>query len=94
MKGKKTGGRSKGTPNKTTNEVREIVKSFVVNNLVSIQEDFSTLEAKDKLFFLEKLLKYVLPVPTEQGELQETDKITPTYIDWGFGSLNMKDEGE
>lgn len=39
MKGKKTGGRVAGTPNKVTRTVREWISTFVESNLSQIEQD-------------------------------------------------------
>lgn len=63
MKGKKTGGRQKGTPNKTTSAARPQLARTVSNYLQSeqFQEDFAALEPKDRLLVMEKYASYVLP---------------------------------
>lgn len=57
----KTGGRKKGTPNKANNNLKEVVKKFLEFNMNDLQKQYKELPARDKLFFFEKLLKYVLP---------------------------------
>ncbi len=59
--GKKFGGRKKGTQNKVTTDLRASIKLFLDNNWSQAQAEFDELGAKDKLAFLEKLLKYALP---------------------------------
>lgn len=59
--GFKTGGRSAGTPNKTTSELRNIIQSFLDKNVEELQKNFDLLEPKDKLSFIEKMLQYSLP---------------------------------
>lgn len=54
-------GRPKGSLNKTTTEMREIITNFVSVNLTTLQTDFDQLEPKERLQFLEKLLGYTLP---------------------------------
>jgi hypothetical protein len=58
-------GRPKGSPNRNTDEVRVMLRTFVAMNLQTIQNDFESLEPKDRLFFIEKLLRHVLPPPLE-----------------------------
>jgi len=68
MKKKKTGGRKKGTPNKTTAEVREIltaVLSDVVDKEI-ILADLKKLDPKDRLQAVDRLLKHVLPAPMDE----------------------------
>lgn len=67
-------GRPKGSPNKSVEEVRNLVQQFVENNLETLQADFEQLEPKDRLTFIEKLLKHVLPNPIVSLEqLSESD---------------------
>ncbi len=61
MKNQKTGGRTAGTPNRTTKDFREQINSFLDKNWPKVQHDFDAMEPKDKLLFIEKLLKYTLP---------------------------------
>lgn len=63
MKGKKTGGRQKGSVNKTT----AITKGVIADMLAKYKEsglmdsDFMQLESKDRLLIAEKLMQYVMP---------------------------------
>lgn len=61
MEGKKTGGRIAGTPNKVTGNMRLQVGNFLKKNWYKVQKDFNKLESKDRLLFIEKLLKYTTP---------------------------------
>lgn len=60
-KGIKTGGRKEGTPNKTTKEIRNVLKSVIDNEIVNIETSLEGLTAKERLEFLIKLIPYVLP---------------------------------
>ncbi len=60
-KGKKTGGRSKGTPNEVTKDMRERISNFLSDNWSLIESDFKKLEPKERLMFYEKLMSYGLP---------------------------------
>lgn len=72
----KTGGRKEGTPNKTTKEIRNVLKSVIDNEIVNIETSLEGLTAKERLEFLIKLIPYVLPkVETVQYNLGEG-------IDW------------
>lgn len=59
--GLKFGGRQKGTPNKNTNEIREYLQRLISVNLDTLQSDLDSLEPKDRLLFLEKILPYIIP---------------------------------
>ena len=61
--GKKTGGRKKGTPNKST----KLGKEFIVSLLADYSEsglmtsDFMALDPKDRLIIAERLMQYTMP---------------------------------
>lgn len=63
MKGKKYGGRTKGTPNKTTVINRNIITSILSEYSESgqMRDDFDALEPKDRLTIAEKMMQYVMP---------------------------------
>lgn len=62
-KGKKTGGRKPGTPNKTSAEVRSKLSKVVSDyyNSKTFEEDIADLDPKDRVQVMEKLASYVLP---------------------------------
>ena len=55
------GGRSKGTPNKVTNDMREWVEAILSKNRQQIERDFSLVDPDSRLRFVEKLIAYVVP---------------------------------
>ena len=59
--GNKYGGREKGTPNKLTKEIRKILNDIVHKELEKIEEKLNTLDPKQRLEILIKLMPYVLP---------------------------------
>ena len=76
--GKKYGGRTKGTPNKITNEIRKKLKNIVDNELDILEESIKHLDSKERLEILIKLIPYVVPkvqtVSSKEGE--------PLQLDW------------
>ncbi len=56
MSRKKTGGRQKGTPNKTTKEYRQLICKFVVENE---DEFFSRMQLLDDKTFCSMYLKMI-----------------------------------
>ena len=56
-------GRPKGVPNKVSQDLREAVNSFLDANWDSIQVAFDQLDPVNKLAFIERLLRFSLPVP-------------------------------
>jgi len=64
-KGIKTGGRSSGTPNKITQEVRELFSELIRGNMSQMQKDLSALEPYQRINALVKLSQFIIPKPTE-----------------------------
>ena len=69
-------GRPKGKPNRTTDELRAVLQNFIDNNMESLQADYDALEPKDRLNFIERLLKHILPAP-----LPELERLTDEQLD-------------
>lgn len=59
--GTKTGGRTLGTPNKTTKEIRTVLKGVINNELSNIETLLSEMPPKERLEIVIKLIPYVLP---------------------------------
>jgi hypothetical protein len=57
----KTGGRTKGTPNKATAELRERFTSLLESNFDTIQSDLNNLEPKDRIKTILEISKFVIP---------------------------------
>ncbi|MBR5835226.1 MAG: hypothetical protein IKY66_03585 [Bacteroidales bacterium] len=64
MKGKKTGGRQKGTPNKITSDTKEAIANLLNNYAISgdMEKDFKAIKSgKDRLYVAEKFAQYIIP---------------------------------
>ena len=59
--GKKYGGRKKGTPNKLTKELREVLKNILYSELERIEDLLETLEPKQRIELLIKLMPFIFP---------------------------------
>jgi hypothetical protein len=59
--GQKTGGRTKGTPNKTTAEIRERYQILITSNLDLLDDDLKSLEPMQRIKAVIDLSKFVLP---------------------------------
>lgn len=59
----KTGGRQKGTQNKTTTVTKQVIASLLsdYNESGLMAKDFKKLEPKDRLIIAERLMQYTLP---------------------------------
>ena len=62
--GKKYGGREKGTPNRMTKELRAILKDVLYEEIEALQERLDSLNPKDRVELLIKLMPYALPKTT------------------------------
>ena len=60
-KGNSFGGRTKGSKNKATQNIRETFLKFIESNLDRMQEDYDLLDAKDRFAFLFQMTKFILP---------------------------------
>lgn len=77
-KRKKSGGRQKGTPNKTTKELKDTINAIVSKGLDYYLEDIQKIRTKnpEKAFELtQKLIDYVLPKQQKidlEGDINHT----------------------
>ena len=62
---KKVGGRTKGTPNKVTQEVRDLFSQLVRDNLPQLKKDLAALEPYQRVNAMMKLSQFIIPKPTE-----------------------------
>lgn len=65
MKGKKTGGRTKGTPNKATAFSKAVIQDILTEytDSGSFNKDMKKLEPKDRLDIIVKLMAFTTPKP-------------------------------
>ena len=75
--GIKYGGREKGTPNRMTKELRTVLKDILYQELEQIQEHLETLNSKERVELLIKLMPYILPKVTTISHT------TNEPLDWG-----------
>jgi len=80
-KGVKTGGRQKGTSNKLTGTIKEMVTQFVTNEMQHLPSLLNQLEPKEKAEYIIKLLPYVLPkiVPVEAPKEKNSQERSLMY---------------
>ena len=84
--GQKFGGRTKGTPNRSTTEIRQNFQLLIENNLETLESDLKELEPKDRIKAILELSKFVLPI-LRATELSTTidNKFQPIMINLGSG---------
>jgi len=80
-------GRPPGVPNRTTEQLRALVQSFIEANINDIQYQYDQLEAKDKLLFLEKMIKICLPPP-----IISLEQLTESQLDELLKRLTNENE--
>ena len=72
--GQKYGGRTKGTPNRTTAETKEILQTVISKELDNTDTLLEQLEPKERLDAIIKILPYIIPKQSEMTiENKETD---------------------
>lgn len=76
--GKKYGGRQKGTPNKLTKEIRTVLKDLIFEELDEIKEHLDSLEPKQRIELIIKLIPYVLP------KVESITHSANEPLDWGI----------
>ena len=81
--GKKHGGREKGTPNKLTKELRNVLKDIIYNELETLDEKLEELEPKERIELIIKLLPYTLP------KLQNISHTTNEPMDWDLSLIHI-----
>jgi hypothetical protein len=64
----KTGGRKKGTPNKTTKELRELLTQLLSETM---EEDVRGMTATER----SKLYRYILPPLVHEGLKEDSERI-------------------
>lgn len=57
----KTGGRQKGTPNKTTSEARDMIRQIIFAQIELIESDLKSMQPAERLAIIVKLLPYTIP---------------------------------
>jgi hypothetical protein len=65
--GQKFGGRTKGTPNRTTAETKQLLQSIVSKELDNLGAMLEQLEPLERINAISKLLPYILPKQNEMA---------------------------
>ena len=75
--GNKYGGRQKGTPNRITKELRSLLKDVMYDEIGALQERLDTLNPRERVELLIKIMPYALPKVTSVSHT------TNEPLDWG-----------
>lgn len=87
-KGVKTGGRQKGTSNKLTGTVKEMITQFVTDELQYLPTLLNRLEPKEKAEYIIKLLPYIMPkIAPTNAPIEKTQQERSEFI---RKMMNMK----
>ncbi len=86
--GIKTGGRKKGTSNKLTGTVKEMITQFIENEIKHLPGILKQLEPKEKAELIIKLLPYIVP---KIAPADAPKDITPQER-WKFVKAMMNNE--
>jgi hypothetical protein len=77
----KTGGRTKGTPNRVTTDLRTWINELLDSNREQIIKDLKQLEPQQRVMFFEKLLCYSLPKLQSVEAKIELNSLTDEQLD-------------
>jgi hypothetical protein len=101
-------GRPLGVQNKVTTELKGWVSNLIYKNLPQIEKDLKSIEPKDRLIIIERLMQYTLPkqqsisveaqIHAEYAELERLLKNAPDKAIEAFeeriNNLNDMNNGE
>ncbi len=74
----KTGGRQKGTSNKLTGTVKEMITQFIENEVRHLPGLLNQMEPKEKADLVLKLLPYIIPkIASVDAPMEKTQR-----FDW------------
>ena len=59
-------GRQKGTPNKSTTNLKSSIQQIVERQFETLESDLEGLDGRDKINFVLKLIEYILPKQRSQ----------------------------
>ena len=60
-KGVKSGGRSKGVPNKVSAELKEVLSSYCLNEFQYLNANIERLTLHERIILFTKVLPFILP---------------------------------
>lgn len=90
----KIGGRQKGTPNRTTQEMRDMIQQVMDKNLSNLESDLEQMNATSRWMILQKLATYFMPTLTKNDNHNENSGKMSIIIKYADDTNNKPgDEG-
>ena len=86
----KTGGRAKGTPNRTTSETKQLLQNVVTKQIEKLETTLNKLEPVDRVNALSKLLPYILPKQQDIAITNTNEMLTESQRDQRIQELKKK----
>ena len=80
-------GRTPGTPNRITAELRQRISDFLTANWTQFEKDFKGLEPEKRIAMYEKLLQYSLPKPQHEQIVEEPKEDITSVFDKYFTKM-------
>lgn len=73
-------GRPKGTPNKSTAQLKEWIGTLIDKNRVQLEKDLKKLDAKDRWAVVEKLMQYTVPKMQSVAATLDLEKLSDDQL--------------
>jgi hypothetical protein len=86
--GTKTGGRTAGTANKTTAEVRKQFSLLLENNIDNLQSDIDSLKPAERIKLILDLAGFVIPKMKAVEVTQQEQQLKPIVFQFDFQNDN------
>jgi len=75
-------GRTVGSKNKVSIRMKEKLEQFCNQNWDIIVQDFKSVEAKERLYFFEKILSFIISKPSPERQIIEPiNKKLPAWME-------------
>jgi len=82
--------RPKNSPNKVTKAVREKFQKLVENQLETLEQDFASLPARERIKYTLEMAKYIIPqLKATEMEIVQADS---TPFDFNKAIARLRDE--
>lgn len=85
-------GRPKGTPNKTTTELKQWINILISNNIQQLTKDLKKMEPAERWRIVEKLMAYVIPKQQAVTAEIELNNLTDEQINMIINQININDD--